>query len=144
MKAKRIRVVTEGNKAEVDLTPMLDVVFILLIFFVVTVSFVKESTLNLNPPPEEQPKNRREPVTVTQVSILEDNSIWVNDYPVTSVALRSMLARIQAEAPDGAQLVVAADDKAHTNTFVTVLNTAKGLGIKNVVMASPRMLNTDE
>lgn len=126
----------DGN--EIDLTPMLDVVFIMLIFFIVTASFVKEAGINPNvpdpnvnnPPPEDAPQN-------ILVRISADNQIWLlekeGERRVDARAVRSNIERLRAEFPK-ASVIIQADDKANTGTYVAVADAAREANAPNVVL----------
>lgn len=126
----------DGN--EIDLTPMLDVVFIMLIFFIVTASFVKEAGINPNvpdpnvnnPPPEDAPQN-------ILVRISADNQIWLlekeGERRVDSRAVRSNIERLRAEFPK-ASVIIQASEKADTGTYVTVADAAREANAPNVVL----------
>ena len=125
----------DGN--DIDLTPMLDVVFIMLIFFIVTASFVKEIGINpnvpepnKNPPPDEAPQN-------ILVRISADNQIWVmekeGERRVDARAIRSNIERQRAELPKAA-VIIQASVKANTGTYVAVADAAREAQAPNVVM----------
>jgi len=119
--------------SEIDLTPMLDVVFIMLIFFIVTASFVKEIGIDVNipekndtPPPPDAPQN-------ILVRISADNQIWMDNRRVDEVAVRSNIERMRAELPKAA-VIISADIKANTNSYVLVADTAREAGAPSVVL----------
>ena len=125
----------DGN--EIDLTPMLDVVFIMLIFFIVTASFVKEEGIspnvpekNNNPPPPDAPTN-------ILVRLSADNQIWVfekdGERRVDSRAIRSVIERARAENPK-ASVIIQADPKADTGLYVTVADAAQEAGAPQVLV----------
>lgn len=122
---------------EIDLTPMLDVVFIMLIFFIVTASFVKESGINPNvpepnnnPPPEDAEPN-------ILVRISSDNQIWLmekeGERRVDTRAIRSNIERLRAELPK-ASVIIQASVEAHTGTYVAVADAAREAKAPNVVL----------
>lgn len=132
----------KGRSAEdsndIDLTPMLDVVFIMLIFFIVTASFVKEQGINpnvpdpsVNPPPDEVlPQN-------ILVRISPDNQIWFREEGgerrVDARAVRSNIERLRAELPKAAVIIQASVD-ADAGTYVTVADAAREAKAPNVVL----------
>jgi biopolymer transport protein ExbD len=116
----------DGN--EIDLTPMLDVVFIMLIFFIVTASFVKEQGINPNvPPPNPNPPEPDAPQNIL-IRIAPDNQIWFFDKEgerrIDSRAVRSVIERAKAENPK-ASVIIQASVKADTGTYVIVADAAK-------------------
>lgn len=122
---------------EIDLTPMLDVVFIMLIFFIVTASFVKEVGINPNVP---EPNNNPPPPDAEPnilVRISADNQIWLlekeGERRVDSRAVRSNIERLRAEFPK-ASVIIQASGKADTGTYVAVADAAREAKAPNVVL----------
>lgn len=122
---------------EIDLTPMLDVVFIMLIFFIVTASFVKEVGINPNVP---EPNNNPPPPDAEPnilVRISADNQIWLmekeGERRVDSRAVRSNIERLRAEFPK-ASVIIQANSKADTGTYVAVADAAREADAPNVVL----------
>lgn len=122
---------------DIDLTPMLDVVFIMLIFFIVTASFVKEVGLDVNlPPPNPNPPADDAPQNIL-VRISADNQIWFRDETgerrVDERQVRSNIERLRAELPQ-ASVIVQADRKANAGTYVAVQDAAQEAKAPNVVL----------
>ena len=122
---------------DIDLTPMLDVVFIMLIFFIVTASFVKEQGLNPNvPPPNPNPPDENAPKNIL-VRISSDNQIWFlekdGERRIDSRAIRSVIERARAENPK-ASLIIQTSPKADTGTYVIVADAAKQANVTPVLM----------
>lgn len=122
---------------EIDLTPMLDVVFIMLIFFIVTASFVKEVGINPNVP---EPNNNPPPPDAEPnilVRISADNQIWLlekeGERRVDSRAVRSNIERLRAEFPKAA-VIIQASGKADTGTYVAVADAAREAKAPTVVL----------
>lgn len=125
----------EGESSEIDLTPMLDVVFIMLIFFIVTASFVKEAGFDVNrPPPSHQPPKDNEVKNIL-VQIAADNQLFVNRRPVDAGALTANIKRLHAENPKGA-VVIQAEDDSKNERMITVMDAARKAGVYNVSIAS--------
>ncbi|MBW1882684.1 MAG: biopolymer transporter ExbD [Deltaproteobacteria bacterium] len=118
---------------EVNLTPMLDVVFIMLIFFIVTASFVKESGIDVNRP-NAATAERKEKGNIL-VAISEDNQIWIDRRQVDPRALRANIERMHAENPNGA-VVIQADEESKNKLLVQVMDAARMAGVKNVSIAA--------
>ena len=118
---------------EVNLTPMLDVVFIMLIFFIVTASFVKESGIDVNRP-SAATAERKEKGNIL-VAISEDNQIWIDRRQVDPRALRANIERMHAENPNGA-VVIQADEESKNKLLVLVMDAARMAGVKNVSIAA--------
>ena len=92
----------EEEGAEIDLTPMLDVVFIMLIFFIVVASFLKEAGLEINRPDDNQPQDPNDSVSIV-VEIASDNQLWMENRRVDVRAVRANIQRLLAEDPDRPQ-----------------------------------------
>lgn len=122
---------------EIDLTPMLDVVFIMLIFFIVTASFVKEIGINPNVPEPNNnpPPENAEPNILVRISA--DNQIWLlekeGERRVDSRAVRSNIERLRAEFPKAA-VIIQASGKADTGTYVAVADAAREAKASTVVL----------
>lgn len=122
---------------EIDLTPMLDVVFIMLIFFIVTASFVKEAGINPNVP---EPNNNPPPPDAEPnilVRISADNQIWLmekeGERRLDTRAVRSNIERLRAELPKAA-VIIQASGKADAGTYVAVADAAREAKAPNVVL----------
>ena len=123
----------EEEEAEINLTPMLDVVFIMLIFFIVTASFVKESGLDVDRP--DAPTAVKKENANILVAIGASNEIWINRRRIDPRAVRANIERMHAENPEGA-VIIQADKKAFTETLVLVMDSARQAGVYNVSIAA--------
>ena len=123
----------EEEKSEVNLTPMLDVVFIMLIFFIVTASFVKEAGIDITRPPAATAE-RKERGNIL-VAITESNQIWIDRRQVDPRSLRANIERMHAENPNGA-VVIQADKKSTNGLLVQVMDASRQAGVKNVSIAA--------
>ncbi len=124
---------TEENTGEIDLTPMLDVVFIMLIFFIVTASFIKEAGIDVNKP---------EAVTASKVenqnilvAISANNDIWIDKRQVEPRAVRAVIERMHTENPKGA-VVIQADGKSTAEMFAIVTDASREAGVADVSLAA--------
>ena len=124
---------SDEEESEINITPMLDVVFIMLIFFIVTASFVKEAGIDVNRPDAETAV-RQERANIL-IAISENNEIWIDQRMVDPRALRANSERLHAENPEGS-VVIQADKKAVTETLVTVMDAARQAGVFNVSIAA--------
>lgn len=122
MRRNSVSSIEEEDEGAVDLTPMLDVVFIMLIFFIVTAVFIKETGVEVNRPDAstDQPKDD----TTVLVAIRADNSIWIDKRRVDVRSVRANIERLHAENPEGG-LVVQADKAANVDTLIQVIDTAR-------------------
>lgn len=130
MRAKRHGTAEE---TEIDLTPMLDVVFIMLIFFIVTASFIKESGIDVSRPDAVTAVVQERANIV--VAITETGQIWINRREVDRRAVRANIERLHAENPQGA-VVITADEKADVGIMVEVMDQARQAGVFNVSIAA--------
>jgi biopolymer transport protein ExbD len=123
----------EHEESEVNLTPMLDVVFIMLIFFIVTASFVKEAGIDISRPPAATAE-RKERGNI-MVAITDNDQIWVDRRQVDPRALRANIERLHAENPQGS-VVIQADIKSTNGLLVQVMDAARLAGVNNVSLAA--------
>jgi len=121
------------DEDEVNLTPMLDVVFILLIFFIVTASFVKESGMDIDRPAAAMAV-RKERGNIL-VAITPTGQIWIDRRQVDVRAVRANIERLHAENPQGA-VVIQADRESKNGLLVEVMDAAKLAGVENVSIAA--------
>lgn len=121
------------DEAQIDLTPMLDVVFIMLIFFIVTASFIKEAGVEVNRP-EASTSNPVENVNIL-VAVNANNEIWMDNRRIDVRAVRANIERLHAENPKGA-VVIQADNKSNTETVAAVLDAAREAGVYDVSLAT--------
>ncbi|MGC6500242.1 MAG: ExbD/TolR family protein [Henriciella sp.] len=112
-----------AEEADVDLTPMLDVVFILLIFFIVTSTFIQEKALGLEPPPPPSPSTPEQQVPAIVVYVNEDNLIRVNGRLTDLGGVRANIERLKAENPESA-LVIQAHPDAKSGTIIKIRDEA--------------------
>ncbi len=120
----RGRTTRPAEEANVDLTPMLDVVFILLIFFIVTSTFIQEKALGIEPPPPPTPpQEQQQQVPAILVYIGEDNLITVNGRYSDIGGVRANMERLRAENPDSA-LIIQAHPRAKAGTIIRIRDEA--------------------
>ncbi len=131
MRAKKQR--AAEDEAQIDLTPMLDVVFIMLIFFIVTASFIKEAGVEVNRP-EASTSNPKENVNIL-IAITSNDEVWMDGRRVDVRAVRANVERLHAENPKGA-VVIQADIKSTTGTVVKVLDASREAGVYDVSLAT--------
>jgi len=131
MRAKKQR--AAEDEAQIDLTPMLDVVFIMLIFFIVTASFIKEAGVEVNRP-EASTSNPKENVNIL-IAITSNDEVWMDGRRVDVRAVRANVERLHAENPKGA-VVIQADKKSTTETVVKVLDASREAGVYDVSLAT--------
>jgi biopolymer transport protein ExbD len=121
------------DESEVNLTPMLDVVFIMLIFFIVTASFVKESGIDVNRPDAQTAEKKAQGNIL--VAISASGQIWIDKRQVDPRALRANIERLKAENPQGA-VIIQADKESKNGLLVKVMDAARMAGVDNVSIAA--------
>lgn len=124
---------TADEGSEIDLTPMLDVVFIMLIFFIVTASFIKEAGIEVNRP-EASTATPKKNVNIL-VAVSPTNEIWIDKRRIDKRAVRSVIERMHAENPKGA-VVIQADNESNTETVAAVIDAARAAGVYDVSLAT--------
>jgi biopolymer transport protein ExbD len=122
------------EESEIDLTPMLDVVFIMLIFFIVTATFVKEIGLDVNSPDKNQNVKDADKQSIV-VQITSRDRIRIRGRDIDFRAVRANIERLHAENPE-APVVVQPHPESKTNTMIQVMDSARQAGVYNVSIAS--------
>ena len=116
-----------------DLTPMLDVVFIMLIFFIVTATFIKETGIEINRPDTETAEMKK---TVSLlVAVSADSNIWIDKKKVDIRNVRPLMEKLHAENPKGG-LVIQADSESKVEKVLAIMDSARAIGITKVAIAS--------
>ena len=124
----------EDSEEHINLTPMLDVVFIMLIFFIVTATFVKEVGLDVNQP-DDSPKSEDPDKKSIVVRITNRNRIVIAQRDVDLRSVRANIERLHAENPE-APVVIQPHPDSETGTMVHVMDSARLAGVYNVSLAS--------
>ncbi|MEL6340752.1 MAG: biopolymer transporter ExbD [Myxococcota bacterium] len=124
---------TESGESEVDITPMLDVVFIMLIFFIVTASFVKEAGVDVKRPSAATAETKA--AASILIAITENDEIWIDKRSVDVRAVRANIERLRAENPKGS-VVIQADQSSKNGLLVKVIDAAKLAGVADVSIAA--------
>ncbi len=128
--------IQESDESEVNLTPMLDVVFIMLIFFIVTASFVKEAGIEINKP-DAQTAVKQKNVSIL-IAITESGQIWMEKRPVDVRAMRANVERLLAESPLSG-VVIQADVNSRNGILVEVMDQAKQAGAPFVSISAEKI-----
>jgi biopolymer transport protein ExbD len=126
----------EEEETEINLTPMLDVVFIMLIFFIVTASFIKEAGIDVRRPEASEVLPR--PKANILVAISANNEIWIDRKNIDPRAVRAAFERLLAENPEGS-VVIQADKDAYTETVVIVADAARQAKISRVSISGEKV-----
>ncbi|MFK8021744.1 MAG: ExbD/TolR family protein [Pseudomonadales bacterium] len=124
---------TTAEELDVDLTSMLDVVFIMLIFFIVTASFVREVGIDVTRPAGDAQKK----VESIVFNVTSSGEIWLKGRRIDALSVRANVERILAELPN-AGVVVSADESAKTAAFASVIDAAREAGAANVALVTSR------
>jgi biopolymer transport protein ExbD len=134
MARRQSRVMTEEEDTELNMTPMLDVVFILLIFFIVTAVFVKEPGVDVQRPLTETEERVRPTILV---AVTADDEIWVNRQVYQMNQLRNVLEQLLQENPR-AEAMIQGDAEAPVGTVLDVQEVLQQLGVTVTVSTRPR------
>ena len=121
------------EEAEINMTPMLDIVFIMLIFFIVTAAFVKEAGVQVNRP--EASNSFQKPRTSILIAVTETDQVWINRRRVEIKALRMIIEKLHSENPRGT-IVIQADQRAKAGLTLEVMNAIKQAGIEEITIAA--------
>lgn len=122
-----------AEEAAIDLTPMLDVVFVMLFFFIVTSSFIKESGVEVNRPQADTASSQDKGNIL--IAVTADGQVWLDKQVVDVRSVRAHVERMRIEQPDGV-VVVQADQDARTGLVVQVMDQARLAGVKDVALAA--------
>ncbi len=125
---------SEDDEAEINLTPMLDVVFIMLIFFIVTATFIRETGLEVNRPDDNQAQVVQEDGAIL-VIIDPTDDIWIDNRIVDARAVRPNIERMHAEDPDR-PVVIQVAKASSADTLVTIMDAARQASVFNISIAS--------
>lgn len=124
-----------GGVAEINMTPMIDMVFILLIFFIVNTSFVKETGVEVNRPSAKTAVEKDRANIL--ISIRANDEIWMDKRQIDRRAVRANVERMYAENPEGS-VIILADEEAKTGLLIEVMDQARLAGVANVSIAAER------
>ena len=130
--ARKKKVEEEGG---IDLTPMLDVVFIMLIFFIVTASFIKETGVEITRPDATTSDEKYKSNIL--IAINANNEIWIDKNRVDERQVDNRIEQLRAENPKGG-IVIQADNKASIETLTMVVQAARDLGVTDIAVATEK------
>ena len=131
---RRRRAIIGEETEEIDLTPMLDVVFIMLIFFIVPATFVQEIGLDVNSPDKNQNVKAADKQSIV-VQITNRDRIRIRGRDIDFRAVRANIERLHAENPD-APVVVQPHPDSTTETMIHVMDSARQAGVYSVSIAA--------
>lgn len=114
------QITLDDDECEIDITPMLDVVFIMLIFFIVTATFVKEKGIDVNQPDDNKPIVKKEADNIL-FKVDEDNNIWIGQRKIDIRSVRANIERLHAENSK-AMVVIQVANKSKTEIMVAIMD----------------------
>ena len=123
----------ERDESTIDITPMLDIVFIMLIFFIVTTSFVKETGVDINRPNAETAE--RDEKGNILVALTATNEIWIDKRRVDLKAVRANIERLKIEYPEGS-VIIQADKESRSGLLVETMDQIRLAGVQNISIAA--------
>ena len=126
----------DEDENEINLTPMLDVVFIMLIFFIVTASFIKEAGIDVNRPDAPVTESKPEEANIL-VLINANDEIWIDRRLIDPRAVRANIERLHAENPEGS-VVIQANKKSTNKMLVWVMDASRSAGVYSISIADQR------
>lgn len=129
--ARKVR--TDGEDAAIDMTPMLDIVFIMLIFFIVTTSFVKEAGIEVSKPEAEQAISLKNANIF--IAINKDGDVWMDKRQIDKDSVQVTLERLLSEQPTDI-VIVQADQDAEHGLVIDVMDQIKAAGIDRISVAA--------
>ena len=131
---RRVLGIQQKEEGEIDLTPMLDVVFIMLIFFIVTATFVKEMGLDVNTPDKSQNVKDADKQSIV-VQVTSRDRIRIRGRDIDFRAVRANIERLHAENPE-APVVIQPHPESKTEIMIHVMDSARQAGVFNVSIAA--------
>ena len=126
----------DNDDASIDMTPMLDIVFIMLIFFIVTTSFVKESGIDVNRPIA-QTSQKKDKGNNILIAITNNEEIWIDKRQIDLRALRANIQRL-SNSDDKTSIIIQADMESKTGLLVAVMDQIKMAGIQSISIATKK------
>ena len=132
---RRRRSFNSTDESNIDITPMLDIVFIMLIFFIVTTSFVKESGINIYRPSAKTAEKKTQ--ASIMIAINPKGEVWIDRRRVGIQAVRANVEKLRAESPEGS-VVIQSDKNATTGVLVQVMDQVRLAGVKKISVAAQK------
>ena len=131
----RRRRTQNDEETAIDMTPMLDIVFIMLIFFIVTTSFVKEAGVDINRPAASTGKKTDSKSLV--VAITKDGAVYIDGSQIDVQAVRPLVESLRAQDPESA-VMVQADDASRTGALIQVMDQIRAAGVTKISVATQK------
>ncbi len=122
-----------SDSADINMAPLMDMIFILLIFFLVTTSFVKESGVDVQRPTAKSAVTKEKANMI--IGIDDSGKVHIQGKPIDIRAVRSRMERYLMQTPKGS-VVIAADKQSQTDILIQVLDACRLAGVKNISVAA--------
>ncbi|ABB38952.1 Biopolymer transport protein ExbD/TolR [Oleidesulfovibrio alaskensis G20] len=135
MQSIRYTRAARNRRSEVNMTPLIDMVFILLIFFIVTTSFVRESGIDVNRPAAQSAETKEKANVI--LGLTSEGRIYVEGRTLDIRSVRAYMERFLAETPEGS-VVIVADKQSMTGNAVQVLDQCRLAGVRNISIAAKK------
>jgi biopolymer transport protein ExbD len=135
MQSIRYTRTARNRRSEVNMTPLIDMVFILLIFFIVTTSFVRESGIDVNRPAAQSAETKEKANVI--LGLTSEGRIYVEGRTLDIRSVRAYMERFLAETPEGS-VVIVADKQSMTGNAVQVLDQCRLAGVRNISIAAKK------
>ena len=132
---RRITSVSADDESEVNITPLIDIVFIMLIFFIVTATFVKEAGIDVNKP--DAPTAEVKKKANILIAIDANNNIWLDRRKIDIRSVIPNIKRLRSENPQGS-VVLQADEESKNKMLVEVMDAARQAGVVNIALAAEK------
>ena len=123
----------EEEDTEINITPMLDIVFIMLIFFIVTTSFVAEPGIDPQRPQAETAQERARANIL--IAISSGGQIWMNKQPIELADVRIRVESVLAENPESSAVIIA-DEQAGSGVLIDLMDQIRLGGVGSISIAA--------
>ena len=133
MRRNAINAAVKDDESEINLTPMLDVVFIMLIFFIVTANFIKEPGLDINRPDSDTAETQENAAIL--IAVGSNDEVWMDGRRIDVRQVKANVVKLLADNPKGS-VVIQADEKAVADTIIKVMDGAREAGVNAISLAS--------
>ena len=131
----RLNLDLSENDSEIDMTPMLDIVFIMLIFFIVSSNFIRESGVEINRPTASTAVEKEN--AGIMIAITPDDQIWLDQKQIDIRMIRPTLEKLKVEQPN-IGILIQSDQDARTGTLIKVMDQVKLAGIEQIAVATKK------
>jgi|TARA_B100000886_G_scaffold162846_1_gene111035 biopolymer transport protein ExbD len=133
MRRNAINAAVKDDESEINLTPMLDVVFIMLIFFIVTANFIKEPGLEINRPDSDTAEVQENAAIL--IAVGSNDEVYMDGRRIDVRQVKANVVKMLADNPKGS-VVIQADEKAVADTIIKVMDGAREAGVNAISLAS--------